>query len=628
MEQINEAVETRSGGARLKKGGGAGGPVLLALGLTALIAGGAYLGLCAYAQNSGTIWKNTVVLNQDIGGLTREEAIQKVEAAAADLSIDLILYDGDAASDAPENGGAGVDPGQGARIPLSGLGARVDAAALVDFADQAERSQPFLTAAVRYLDRGEAHIFSKPDAITLDPEKTAGTARRVAGELSWPALDTEYTVEENALLVRVPKDGRAVDAEDLEVALLGRAWMADLAIPFPCRTLSPAKTMTAQDIHNAVSGEVKNAGYDPETDTITPEQMGADFDVSAAQTAMDAAEPGSTVRIGADIQLPDVTAEELEAVLFRDVLGEARTHVGGTAARISNVKLAAAAFNGTVLNSGDVFSYNETVGQRTAAKGYKPAPAYIRGETVDEIGGGVCQPSSTLYLACLRANLEITERYAHRYVPSYIGKGLDATVSWGGPDYKFTNNTDYPIKLAASMDSKNNLTVQILGTKTDDITVKMTYEQLSSTPYETVYEDDPTLPAGTETVKTTPYTGYRVRSYRNLYDGQGKLISSSFEAASDYKARNKVILRGPADPAAGPIIDLPADTPGGTPGGPSGDTPIDAPVDTPDTPIIPAETDPGQAGAIDPPPADSGAGEVLPPQQSSEDPVYIILPPS
>ncbi|RAZ93300.1 hydrolase, partial [Klebsiella oxytoca] len=79
-------------------------------------------------------------------------------------------------------------------------------------------------------------------------------------------------------------------------------------------------------------------------------------------------------------------------------------------------------------------SYNETVGQRTTAKGYKPAPAYVKGETVDEIGGGVCQPSSTLYLACLRANLEITERYAHRYVPAYIGKGMDATVSWGGPD--------------------------------------------------------------------------------------------------------------------------------------------------------------------------------------------------
>lgn len=85
------------------------------------------------------------------------------------------------------------------------------------------------------------------------------------------------------------------------------------------------------------------------------------------------------------------------------------------------------------MNSGDVFSYNDVVGQRTAARGYQAAPAYVQGETVDEIGGGICQTSSTLYLACLRSNLEITERYAHRYVPAYITAGMDATVSWGGP---------------------------------------------------------------------------------------------------------------------------------------------------------------------------------------------------
>lgn len=164
---------------------------------------------------------------------------------------------------------------------------------------------------------------------------------------------------------------------------------------------------------------------------------------------------------------------------------------------------------------------------------------------MDEIGGGVCQPSSTLYLACLRANLEITERYAHRYVPAYIPWGMDATVSWGGPDYKFTNNTNYPIKIVTSY-SGGYLTVKILGTNADGITAKITNETLSTTPWETVYEDDPTLPAGTEKVKTTPYTGYKVRTYRNLYDANGKLISSTYEATSDYKVRNKVIARGPA----------------------------------------------------------------------------------
>ena len=375
-----------------------------------------------------------------------------------------------------------------------------------------------------------------------------------------------------------------MEAEELEEVLHSRAWVGTLTISFPCETLPPARTMTAQEIHDAVSGEVKNAGYDIEKSAITPEQVGADFDVPAAQALMDAAEPGSTVRVAADIQLPAVTAEDLEELLFRDVLGEARTHVSGTAARISNVKLASAAFNGVVLNSGDVFSYNETVGQRTAAKGYKPAPAYVQGETVDEIGGGVCQPSSTLYLACLRANLEITERYAHRYVPTYIGKGMDATVSWGGPDYKFTNNTDYPIKIETVYE-KGYLTVRILGTNLDGTYVKMTYEQLSSTPFEVVYEDDPALAPGEEVVKVTPYTGYKGRTYRNVYAADGSLISSEYEDTSDYKVRNRVILRGPAveQPPAPVVNPIP------------GDITVDFP---------PAETDPG--ALTDPPLEDPG----------------------
>ena len=218
-----------------------------------------------------------------------------------------------------------------------------------------------------------------------------------------------------------------------------------------------------------------------------------------AQALLDAASPGETVEIPADIQQPHVTAAELKEVLFRDVLGQCRTHVSGTSARINNVKLSAAACNGVVLNSGDVFSYNATTGQRTTAKGYQAAPAYVGGETVDEVGGGVCQTSSTIYYACLRANLEITERYAHRYVPAYIDWGMDATVSWGGPDYKFTNNTDYPIKIVATY-SGGYLTVKILGTNVDGTYVKMTNEVLSKTDWETVYKDDETLPAGTEKV--------------------------------------------------------------------------------------------------------------------------------
>ncbi len=138
----------------------------------------------------------------------------------------------------------------------------------------------------------------------------------------------------------------------------------------------------------------------------------------------------------------------------------------------------------------------------------------------------------------------------------------------------------------------------LYGTKTDDVTVKMTNKVLSTTEYKTIYEDDPTLPAGTENVKTTPYTGYKVETYRNLYDGSGKLISSSFEASSDYKVRNKVISKGPALPSMPtggtsseiPVTETPSTTPeGGTEAGTTPETPSTTPPESGTTPITPGE---------------------------------------
>lgn len=240
--------------------------------------------------------------------------------------------------------------------------------------------------------------------------------------------------------------------------------------------------------------------------------------------------------------------------------------------------LPAQIINGLVLNSGETFSYNGSVGKRTADRGFKPAPAYVKGETVDEIGGGICQTSSTLYLACLLSNLEITERYAHRYVPAYIAWGMDATVSWGGPDYKFTNNTLYPVKIVTKYE-KGYLTVQILGTNVDGTYVKMSNEVLSKTPWETIYQEDPTMaPGSPDVVKVTPYTGYKVNSYQTIYDKDGKVIDSHFEASSNYKVRNKVILQAPAAQPGSGTAEIPAVTP---------DTPSDTPV--PMEPTVPAE---------------------------------------
>ena len=382
------------------------------------------------------------------------------------------------------------------------------------------------------------------------------TIDRIKKQLTLPALDGSYALGTDSIALTKARDGYFVVRQALveELQQADEAYLTDYHVEI---VTDAAAGMTAQEIYDQVAGEMKNAGYDKETDSITPEKVGAEFDVKAAQAALDRAAPGETVSIPAQIQLPAVTAEELKTVLFRDVLGEYTTSVSGTIARRSNVKLSAASINNYVMNTGDVFSYNEAVGQRTAANGYQPAPAYVKGETVDEIGGGICQTSSTLYLACLLGNLEITERYAHRYAPAYITLGMDATVSWGGPDYKFTNNTDYPIRIETIYEN-HHLTVRLLGTNVDGGYAKMNYEYLGKTDWETIYQEDETVAPGTQKVKTEPYTGHKVKTYQTIYAKDGTVLDRHYEATSDYKVRNKVILVAPGElpavtkPAAAP----------------------------------------------------------------------------
>ena len=584
MEQTTtEAIVESKGGKRLKSGGKMPLIVICAV-LAVLLA--AYAGLCAYAASRNTFQPNRRVNGIDVGGLTVDQAQQKLETELLAQSITL----------------TDPDTGTTAAITVAELGYTAeDFAGDARFWMDADREMSFFRKGWAYIAYATGRWSGGANWPDMDRAALRETVSRLSDELSQEPLDGAWDLAEGAVVFTKARDGRKLDTAALETALADVSTYSQegYQVPFSFTTV-PARVLTAREVHDEIAGEMKNAGYDAATDSIIPERLGAEFDVNAAQKALDAAEPGSTVKVDAVIEHPRVTAEQLKGVLFRDVLGTATTHVSGTAARISNVKLSASSINGIVLNCGDVFSYNESVGQRTAARGYQPAPAYVKGETVDEIGGGICQTSSTLYLACLRSNLAITERYAHRYTPAYIDWGLDATVSWGGPDYKFTNDTDYPVKIVTSY-AKGYLTVKVLGTNAEGTSVKMTTEVLSRTDWETVYQEDDTLPAGTEQVKVTPYGGAKVKSYRSVYDKDGNLLSKSFEASSDYKVRNKVILKGPA--AAEPQVPASGND------GPAVPT-------TPTTPVTPPETEPTEP--VSPP--------VQEPETPEEPSIIVVAP--
>ncbi|MBQ7565580.1 MAG: VanW family protein [Oscillospiraceae bacterium] len=250
-------------------------------------------------------------------------------------------------------------------------------------------------------------------------------------------------------------------------------------------------------------------------------------------------------------------ADAFRAQYCPDLLSSYSSPHTAIAARTNNLILACKAIDGTVLQPGETFSFNGVVGERTAAKGYREAIVYADGgASTPALGGGVCQVASTIYLCTLLADLEVVQRTEHMYAVTYVPMGMDATIYWGSLDYKFRNNTSHPVQIRSSV-SGGYVHIKLYGTKETGNTVKMRYTVLSTTPWQEVEQVDNTKPAGYRETTVTPYTGYRVQTYKDIYDASGKLVSSTPCASSTYIKRDKVVTVGPAAQPTTPTIRPP-----------------------------------------------------------------------
>lgn len=240
---------------------------------------------------------------------------------------------------------------------------------------------------------------------------------------------------------------------------------------------------------------------------VIPGAWGYHFDLDAAKAMIQTAGYGETLSIPMTFQEPEIYGDR---VYFRDVLGHSETKHTQDENRNNNLRRACTSMNGIILQPGEVFSYNDTLGPRTKENGYLRAGAYSGWELVQAYGGGICQGSSTVYCAALYADLEILQRKNHGYKVGYLDAGLDATVNWGGPDFQFRNNTHFPIKIEAEV-SDGYVKVSILGTEERDYYVEMETE---------AQWGDSTIYA---------------KSYKCKYDrNTGELISRELEAKSNY----------------------------------------------------------------------------------------------
>ena len=518
-----------------------------------------------YTKDDGLIYPNVYAFGVELGGKTPEEAAAAIEEATADTfytqSMTVQLPDC-TLSLTPEQTGAGVDAQAIAQLAFAyGRGG-----------NRWENTQSKAAAALDsyYLDTRSCMTLDE-DAIRAAVDAAAAKAAStltqptvsVTGEvpdrnLSYKAAQEKTDVAHQKLTIVLGTPDRSLNTEALMEIILSAYSLNDFTpIEFAYDVVEP----NAPDL-DALYAQYYIAPVDAvlnETDySITHEILGYGFDLEALKAMVANAGEGETITLDFAYVPAALTWEAIDATLFKDVLGSVSTNHTNNSNRNTNLKLACQALNGKIIRPGETFSYNAALGERTKDKGYKPAGAYIAGKTVDTVGGGICQVSSTLYYACLKADLEIVERYAHGYTVSYMPYGMDATVSWGTLDYKFKNNTDYPIRIEASV-SGGQVHVKLIGTDTKDYYVKMTYETVDG-PHEgkVVYEDykhDNKDGYVDGEVIQTAYTGRTVKSYRVKYSkATDEKISSTYEATSRYKSRDKIIARvepAPTEPTEG-----------------------------------------------------------------------------
>lgn len=290
------------------------------------------------------------------------------------------------------------------------------------------------------------------------------------------------------------------------------------------------------------------SGYDKDTGkfTFTEGTNGAVIDQDKLAEAIVAAIEAKDYKAQIEAQVkdvePELTAAQLEAKYT--TIATYTTTATNNKARNQNLKLATQAIHGVIVKPGQEFSFNETTGPRSTEKGYQPASAYLNGEVVQEPGGGVCQVSSTLYNAVVFAGLKSTERHAHSYEPSYVTPGEDAAVSYGGPDFKFVNNSDYPIAIKASF-SDQKVTCSIYGIPVLEKGVKVRMESEKTAeldPPAPVYEEDQTLQPNEEKTVKNATPGSRWSTKLVTYK-DGKEIEKIDFHNSVYRGKAAIIKR-------------------------------------------------------------------------------------
>ena len=518
----------------------------------------AFLGFGGFSPEDRVIYQNITILGTNMGGMSKEQATAALHQLTDSTYAqqDMVLnVNGTEIHISPAESGAVLDVES--LVEDAYAYGRTGRKADREAARAALETTPYVIDITNYLTLNTDAIRAALDAnMGLFQSTYIPSSAEFQGDM--PVLDAadenfDPEAEAQTLVLTFGNPGRNINVDEVYAQILDayRNNVMAVTIDTTAENQEP-EPLDLEAVFEEYCTEYIDAAMDPETFEVVPEIYGYTFDLEQAMADLEKATYGDVIEVPFQLVAPEVNADSLEALLFRDVLSTYSTKHTNNAARNNNLELACAAINGMVLNPGDVFDYNTALGKRTTEAGYKAAPAYNGGATVNELGGGICQVSSTLYYCTLLADLEIVTRTAHSYVSSYIPYGMDATVSWGGPEFQFANNTNYPIRIEAHV-ADGYVHISIIGTDEKDYYVEMEYELVGRTTPKEVVQTMTASEAAAAGYKDgeviqTAYTGYSVNTYKIKYSKETKEeISRELEAYSKYKSRDKITVSVVAD---------------------------------------------------------------------------------
>lgn len=486
-----------------------------------------------FNMNNEKILKGISILGIDISDLTVEEAKTKINNAIEerfkDENNNLILKIGENETS----------------VTANTFNAKFDIDNAVIEADNIGRNGNILTNNYSIL---FTKLFKKEikPRLYLDDSLLSDTIKDINSKMKDAIVDNSYYIEKNNLIIVKGKAGYIIKTEELKEKIyeqISNIHTNYQIIEIPVEYKEP-EPINLQKIHEEIYKEPQDAYVQKNPTVVHPEVNGVDFKISVEEAEELLKEDKEEYTIPLKITKPKKTINNLGEEAFPDLLATFSTRFDGSNYnRNTNIKLAAKKVNGTVILPGEKFSFNTIVGSRTIEAGFKEGTAYVGGKVVPDVGGGVCQVSSTIYNTALLANMQIVERSNHMFTTGYVAASRDATVYYGSLDFVFKNSRKYPIKMVASANG-GVCKVSIYGIKEEkEYEVIIQSKITSYINPTTIYKEDPTLEEGKEIVEQTAITGCRSEGYKIL-KLNGKIVSQTLLSKDTYKSRNKIVRRG------------------------------------------------------------------------------------